>query len=172
VAQALRAGDAELGFVEGPLDAPDLVVEEVAGERMGLFAPAGHPWGRGGGEMTNSDLRRAEWVFREEGSGTRAAFLAALGERGVDVAALNIVLTLPSNEAVREAVVAGAGVTCLSPMVCASALRAGLLCQGNLLLGLRRFNAVRQKERYASQSAAAFLAAAKSRPGLLSAGLL
>ncbi len=119
VAHALREGEAELGFVEGPLEARDLAVEEVAAERMGLFAPAGHPWGRGG-EMTPSDLRRAEWVFREEGSGTRAAFLAAIGERGIDVAALNIVLTLPSNEAVREAVVAGAGVACLSPMVCAA----------------------------------------------------
>lgn len=166
VARALREGEAELGFVEGPLDATDLVVEEVAAERMGLFAPAGHPWGRAAGEMTPSDLRRAEWVFREEGSGTRDAFLVALAERGIDVAALKIVLTLPSNEAVREAVVAGAGVTCLSPMVCASALRAGLLCRGNMLLGLRQFNAVRHKERYASQVAAAFLAAAKSRPGL------
>jgi DNA-binding transcriptional LysR family regulator len=164
VAQALREGAAELGFVEGPLDAPDLIVEEVASERMGLFAPAGHPWG--GGQMTPGSLRRAEWVFREEGSGTREAFLRSLVEFGVDVAALNIVLTLPSNEAVREAVVAGAGVACLSPMVCANALKAGLLCQGNMMLGIRQFNAVRHKERYAAQAAAAFLVAAKSRPGL------
>jgi DNA-binding transcriptional LysR family regulator len=165
VARALREGVAELGFVEGPLDTPDLVVEEVASERMGLFAPAGHPWG-GGGAMTPADLRRAEWVFREEGSGTREAFLRELVEFGVDAAELKIVLTLPSNEAVREAVVAGAGVACLSPMVCANALRAGLLCQGNMLLGIRQFNAVRHKERYSAQAAAAFLAAAKTRPGL------
>lgn len=167
VARALRAGEAELGFVEGPLDAPDLLVEEVAAERMGLFAPAGHPWGRSNGGMTTGDLRRAEWVLREEGSGTREAFLAELAaQHGLDVAALNIVLTLPSNEAVREAVVAGVGVTCLSPLVCASALKAGLLCRGNMMLGLRQFNAVRQKERYVTQAAAAFLTAAKSHPGL------
>lgn len=166
VARALRAGEAELGFVEGPLEAADLAVEAVGGERMGLFAPAGHPWARGGG-LTPGDLRRAAWVFREEGSGTRETLLAALAERGIDAAGLNIVLTLPSNEAVREAVVAGAGVACLVPMVCANALKAGLLCRGNTLLPVRLFHAVRQKERYASQAAAAFVAAAKARPKVM-----
>ena len=165
VAAALRAGSAELGFVEGPLDAPDLTVEEVASERMGLFAPAGHPWAKGGA-LTPGDLRRAEWVFREAGSGTREAFVAALAARGIEEAALNIVLTLPSNEAVREAVVAGAGVACLSPLVCARVVQAGLLGQANLLLPPRQFNAVRQTERYAAQAAAAFLHAARQTPGL------
>lgn len=163
VAAALRAGAAELGFVEGPLDAPDLVVEEVASERMGVFVPASHTWAAGG-TMTLAELRRAEWVFREKGSGTREAFLAALAARGIDEAALNIVLTLPSNEAVRQAVVAGAGVACLSPLVCATAVKAGLLRQANLLLEPRQFNAVRQSERYVAKAAAAFLAAAKQNP--------
>jgi DNA-binding transcriptional LysR family regulator len=165
VARALREGAAELGFVEGPLDAPDLAVEVVAGERMGVFVPPAHPWARGGA-LTPGDLRRAEWVFREEGSGTRDAFLAALAERGIELAALNIVLTLPSNEAVREAVAAGAGVACLSPLVCARALQAGVVRQANLLLAPRQFNAVRHKERYASQAAAAFLQAVHAHPPL------
>lgn len=161
VARALREGGAELGFVEGPIAAPDFAVEEVAGERMGLFAPPAHPWAKGGA-LTPGDLRRAEWVFREAGSGTRDAFLAALPGLGVEAAALNIVLTLPSNEAVREAVAAGAGVACLSPLVCARAVQAGFLRQANLLLPPRQFNAVRHKERYVSQASAAFLAAAKA----------
>jgi DNA-binding transcriptional LysR family regulator len=160
VARALREGGAELGFVEGPLDAPDFAVEEVAAERMGVFAPPAHPWAKGGA-MTPSDLRRADWVFREQGSGTRDAFVAGLAGLGVEEAMLNIVLTLPSNEAVREAVVAGAGVACLSPLVCAGAVQAGFLRQANLLLPPRQFNAVRHKERYVSQASAAFLLAAK-----------
>lgn len=44
VAQALRDGQAELGFVEGPLAAPGLLVEEVAGEHMAVFVAAAHPW--------------------------------------------------------------------------------------------------------------------------------
>jgi DNA-binding transcriptional LysR family regulator len=166
VARALREGAAELGFVEGPLDAPDLAVEEVASERMAVFVPPDHPWAAGGA-LTPGDLRRAEWVFREEGSGTRDAFLAALAERGIELAALNIVLTLPSNEAVREAVAAGGGVACLSPLVCARVLQAGVVRRANFLLPPRQFNAVRHGERYASQAAAAFLRAVHARPPLL-----
>jgi len=165
VVRRLQEGGAELGFVEGPLDAPDLAVEEMAGERMAVYAPPDHAWGKGGA-LTPGDMRRAEWIFREEGSGTREAFLAALPALGVDPASLNIVLTLPSNEAVREAVMAGAGVACLSPRVCAMAAELGLVKRANLQLAPRQFNAVRHKERYASQAAEAFLQAVRARPKL------
>lgn len=165
VAGALRGGAAELGFVEGPIDEPDLLVEQVAGERMGVFCAPTHSWARGGA-LTAGDICRADWVFREEGSGTREAFLAALPALGVAPGSLKIVLTLPSNEAVREAVVAGAGVTCLSPLVCANALQAGLVRRANLLLESRLFNAVRHKARYMGPAAAAFLQAVKTSPPL------
>ncbi len=162
VAAMLRAGGAELGFVEGPLDAPDLAVEEMAAERMVVICPPDHGWARGGA-LTSGDLRRAEWVFREDGSGTRAAFLAALPALGVAPESLNIVLTLPSNEAVREAVAAGAGVACLSPLVCATAVQLGIVRRANLSLAPRLFNAVRHKERYASQAVQAFLQAVRGK---------
>jgi DNA-binding transcriptional LysR family regulator len=165
VARALREGAAELGFVEGPLDEADLQVEEVAGERMAVIAPPGHSWARGGA-LTPGDLRRAEWVFREPGSGTREAFLAALAGLGVRFEDLNIVLTLPSNEAVREAVAAGAGVACLSPLVCGRTLELGVVRRANLLLPPRVFNAVQQKGRYVSQAAAVFLQAARRQPAV------
>ncbi len=160
VARAVMEGAAALGFVEGQLSAPDLVVESLAGERMVVIVPPTHPWAHGAA-LTPADLRRADWVFREVGSGTRDAFLAALAEQGLTAESLNIVLTLPANEAVREAVVAGAGVACLSPLVCAGALAGGALRTANLLLPVRAFNAVRHRERYVSAAAAAFLAAAR-----------
>ena len=163
VARAVTLGTAELGFVEGPLDDPGLLVEPVAAERMAIVTPPGHDWARGG-ELTNADLRRAAWVFREEGSGTREAFLAHLAERGIALEALNIALTLPSNEAVREAVAEGAGVACLSPLVCARALSAGALRRANLLLPPRPFQAVRHRQRYVPKAAGAFLALAAKMP--------
>ena len=161
VARAVREGAAALGFVEGPLDAPELAVTSVAGERMAVIVPPGHAWGQGAA-LTAGDLRRAEWVFREEGSGTRDAFVAALSGLGVAAGELNIMLTLPSNEAVREAVAAGGGVACLSPLVCVRALEAGALRTANLLLPVREFHAVRHRERYVSQAAAAFLAVVRA----------
>jgi DNA-binding transcriptional LysR family regulator len=163
VAAAIKAGTAELGFVEGPLDLPELQVEPVTDERMAVVTAPGHSWAKGG-ELTNGDLRRAEWVFREEGSGTRDAFLSALANRGLKEDDLNIALTLPSNEAVREAVAEGGGVACLSLLVCARALSAGALKRANILLPPRPFHAVRHKERYVPKAAAAFLELARATP--------
>ncbi len=163
VAKAVAEGRAELGFVEGPLDAPALHVEPVAAERMAVVVPPAHPWAKGA-KLTDGDLRRADWVFREEGSGTREAFLAALAERSVREEELNIVLTLPSNEAVREAVAEGAGAACLSPLVCLRALAAGALKRADILLPPRPFQAVRHKERYIPRAAAVFLELARTMP--------
>ncbi|HTQ72288.1 MAG TPA: LysR family transcriptional regulator [Acidocella sp.] len=163
VAAAIQAGAAELGFVEGPLAAPALHVEPVAAERMAVVVAPGHPWA-GGAALTDGDLRRADWVFREEGSGTRDAFLSALAGRGVTAQELRIALILPSNEAVREAVAQGAGAACLSPLVCARALSAGALKRANILLPPRPFQAVRHKERYMPKAAAAFLELARAMP--------
>ena len=163
VAKAVAEGTAELGFVEGPLDAPALHVEPVTGEHMAVVVAPGHPWAKGR-ELTNADLRRQGWVFREEGSGTREVFLAALQDRGVTQEQLNIILTLPSNEAVREAVAEGAGAACLSPLVCRHSLAAGALKRANILLPLRPFQAVRHRERYVPKAAAAFLELARTMP--------
>ena len=57
---------------------------------------------------TPSDLMEVEWALREPGSGTRSVFEDALAAFGL-MAALRIVLELPSNEAVRSAAEAGIG---------------------------------------------------------------
>ena len=166
VAKAVTEGMAELGFVEGPLEAPSLHVEPVTGERMAVVVAPSHPWAKGA-ELTNADLHRQGWVFREEGSGTREAFLAAMRERGIMPEQLNVILTLPSNEAVREAVAEGAGAACLSPLVCGRTLAAGILKRANILLPPRPFQAVRHKERYVPKAAAAFLELARATPPLV-----
>jgi DNA-binding transcriptional LysR family regulator len=159
--QAVRAGIADLGFVEGSVEAPDLTVSAVATEEMGVYVPPAHPWADGHA-LTIPELTRGAWVFREQGSGTREAFLAALSTQGVAPGALTIVLTLPSNEAVREAVIAGAGAACLSPLVCSRAVQAGALARANFALPARHFYAVRHPQRYFTQAARAFLEAIRA----------
>lgn len=72
--------------------------------------------------VSRDDLADAEWVLREVGSDTRSGFEAALTEAGIAPSVLRVVLELPSNEAVRAAVEAGAGASVLSHSVVASAL--------------------------------------------------
>jgi hypothetical protein len=62
-----------------------------------------------------------------------------LGALGVPYGKLNIAIELPSNEAVLEAVLAGAGATILSARVCADVIKAGTLKRLPVTLAPRAF---------------------------------
>ncbi|HEY0182551.1 MAG TPA: LysR family transcriptional regulator [Rhodopila sp.] len=157
VAQAVREGDAELGFVEGLVDDPALTSRPVARDQLVVVVGQTHPWA-GGGAVTPGQLTAGEWVLREPGSGTRSMFEAALLRFGIVPAALRVVLELSSNEAVRAAVEAGMGATAISASVAAPSLEAGLLHQVALTLPERNFSVIRHTGRYQSRAADALLA--------------
>ncbi len=157
VAAAILGGEAELGFVEGDVTVASLRVEQVARDSLLILVSPGHPLG-GRRDVTAEDLLNSEWVLREIGSGTRSAFESALGELGIPAASLRIVLELPSNEAVRAAVEAGLGATCLSASVAAPALEAGLLQAVPFALPDRGFMLLRHPERSLSRAASALMA--------------
>lgn len=155
VAAAVHAGAAELGFIEGAVDDPSLCSDAVARDHLVLVVGAGHPWA-GKAAVEPDELARTDWVLREPGSGTRSVFEAEL-ERLNLAQALPIALELPSNEAVRAAVEAGAGATVISASVAAAGLEAGLLHQLRLNLPDRAFEVVRHRERPLSRAAQALL---------------
>jgi DNA-binding transcriptional LysR family regulator len=102
-------------------------------------------------------LRRARWVAREQGSGTRSTLDRHLRTLGVDPSALDIAPVLPSNESVRTAVEAGAGVAVLSSLVVAPAIKAGTLYKAPIKFEPRPFFSLRHKERYRTKAADALL---------------
>ncbi|MGJ4913983.1 LysR family transcriptional regulator [Bradyrhizobium sp. HKCCYLRH2060] len=156
VADRVREGSADLGFVEGDVDDPALAAQPVAEDEMVLVGPIDHPLCRGA-SVTTRDLKTARWVLREQGSGTRAVLESALGGFGIAPAELDVAFDLPSNEAVRGAVEAGAGVTVLSRLVVMRAVKAGLLAVANIELPKRRFYSLRHKEHHQTQAAREFL---------------
>jgi DNA-binding transcriptional LysR family regulator len=159
-AQAARAvldGVAELGFVEGAVDETLLASEPVASDRLVLVVGPDHPW-IGWERIAPHDLTRTDWVLREPGSGTRSEFESALQRLGIGPHLLRVALELPSNEAVRAAVEAGAGATAISRMVVEPGLRSGTLSCAGFDLPERPFHVVRHRERYHTQAARALLA--------------
>ncbi|HVI98910.1 MAG TPA: LysR family transcriptional regulator [Sphingomonas sp.] len=149
VATAVAEGAADLGVVEGAVDDPALAAWQVGEDRMRIVqAPP----------ADTRALADARWVMREAGSGTRAVLETALRQHGLDPAMLEITLELPSNEAVRSAVAAGAGVTGLSSLVVEAMIDAGRLVALPIELPPRPFLALRHKERYRSRAADAFTA--------------
>lgn len=157
VAAAVVAGAAELGFVEGEIDAPALAVQSIEGDRLAVVIAAEQAPAKPK-KLGAADLLAMDWVLREPGSGTRAEFEAELRRRKIDPAALKVVLELPSNEAVRSAVLAGAGATAISELVVAPGLRYGTLARLGFDLPQRAFHILRHKERYRSRAADALLA--------------
>lgn len=156
VANAVRTGDAELGFVEGRIDDAALTATPIGKDRLVVVVGPQHPWATKR-RFSFEHLAESEWVLRERGSGTRSEFEAALRAQGFEPSRLNVALELPSNEAVRAAVEGGAGATALSELAAGASIAAGRLKRINLALPERAFCALQHKERYASRAARAFM---------------
>jgi len=150
-AQSVLTGEAELGFIEGAIDEPALAHWKIGTDRMLLVGRAQVD------TVTNDWLKDAPWIMRERGSGTRSTFESAVIDRGLSPADLNVVLTLPSNEAVLAAARAGIGYAVLSQLVVAPAIEARALFALPFNLPERWYFGLRQKERYRSKAADALL---------------
>jgi DNA-binding transcriptional LysR family regulator len=151
-AARVRDGEADLGIVEGLVEDPALAHWPIGEDRLLLVGA--EPFGE---SIDATWLRRARWVQREAGSGTRSNLQGYLRTLGVDPAALDVALVMPSNESVRTAVEAGAGVAMLSALVVAPAIGAGRLHAAPIDFGARRFFGLRHKERYRTKAADALL---------------
>ncbi len=162
VASLAGGGEIDLGFVEGEVADPALDVKPVDEDELVIVAaPGRRDW------LAAADphaMSMVPWVARERGSGTREVFEATLTSFGVAAAERENILELPSNEAVRAAVEAGAGLAVLSRLVAAASLKAGALVASPFVLPRRRFFRLRHKQRYELLAAHAFAAAAIKNP--------
>lgn len=151
VADTVREGVADLGFVEGPVDDQALSVTPVAEDEMVLVVSPtlSRPNGLA---LSKADLKAMRWVFREPGSATRALFEKAMAKAGLRVSDIDMALELPSNEAVRAAVEDGAGAAVLSKLVVAASIEAGALIDLNFSLPKRQFFALHHRERSITQA--------------------
>ena len=145
VEDAVIRGDLDIGMVEGPTTHPALVRIIIDSDRPVLVTSPGTPVPL----LSNGriDLARLAWVVREEGSGTRDALLQLCERMNVSFDMLRIILILPSNEAVREAVEAGAGAAVISEQVVAASIEAERLSVVPVDLPQRDFVLLRHSQR-------------------------
>ena len=148
-------GEVDVGFVEGIVSGDAMLVRPVDEDRLLIVAAPSVTLPT---LLDTAWLTAAPWVAREAGSGTREAFESALRTFGVRVAERKIVLELPSNEAVRAAVEAGAGLGIMSELVVEASIRSGTLVPLPLALPNRRFYGVWHRQRYLSLAARSLLA--------------
>jgi DNA-binding transcriptional LysR family regulator len=157
VESAVAEGEVSIGLVEGPTQNPALIRTRIDHDQMVLVVASGQSLvpAAASGDL---DLRTINWVIREPGSGTRRGLEDLALRQRLSLDDLNIFLVLPSNEAVREAVEAGAGATIISRHVVASAIAAGKLREIPIALPQREYALVRHRARHATLSQEALIA--------------
>lgn len=114
----------DIGLIEGPCHAAEIVAEPWLEDELVVFAPPGSPLLEG--EVTLARLAAAPWILREKGSGTRELvdylLLSHLPE-------FHLGMELGNSEAIKHAVRHGLGISCLSRRVIAEQLDSGTLVE-------------------------------------------
>ncbi|MHB1421831.1 MAG: selenium metabolism-associated LysR family transcriptional regulator [Gemmataceae bacterium] len=126
VLSRIERGQAHLGLVGMKSDSPHLDYRCFACDTLALIVPARHPWVRRK-QVSLAQLAEQPLIVREAGSGSRWCLEQALRESGKSLSDLRVALELGSNEAIKEAVFQGLGVTVLSTHAVENEVRAGRL---------------------------------------------
>ncbi len=146
VIQALLRFDIDLGIIEGYCH--DAAVETILWrrDRLAVFAGKDHPLACRK-KVTAADLAEAGWILRERGSGTREVFEAAVAGK---IDRISVLLELGHTEAIKQAVAAGLGISCLSVLALEQSLAAGTVVELETpFLNLERFFSIlMHKEKY------------------------
>jgi DNA-binding transcriptional LysR family regulator len=111
VAQAVRSGEATIGFTEGPHPPLGLRSEVVATERVVPVVGRGHAWYGRRSAVSHDDLVGTTLILGQAGSGSRDVVEAAFAEHGRGGVGEH--LAVPSISAARLAALNGSGVAFL-----------------------------------------------------------
>ncbi|MNJ51349.1 LysR family transcriptional regulator [Pseudomonas sp. JQ170C] len=114
----------DVGFVEGPVQHPDIDVRPWREDDLVLIAAPGHPLTR----LPRPDaqaLASARWITREQGSGTRNMLEHLIGPW---LGSPQQLLEVSNGEAIKRCVIAGAGIACVSRVMVGGELALGQLC--------------------------------------------
>jgi DNA-binding transcriptional LysR family regulator len=122
--EVMTRGDADIGFIEGPLAPRGLSSRVVRSDDLVVIVAPSHDWARRSTPVTAKELAVTPLVLREVGSGTREVFETTMRLRGLNDVPL---LELGSTTALKSAVESGAGPGILSRLAVQSEVRDGRL---------------------------------------------
>lgn len=125
VVASVRRGDADLGFVEGPVDLTGLSTAVVGIDELVLVAAPDDAWARRRARLTPGELASRPLTCREHGSGTRAVVEEAMRQAGERLASPEV--ELATNAAILGAVRVGGSPAFVSGRAAAADLSRGVL---------------------------------------------
>jgi len=115
----VAAGEADVGFIEGPPTRDDIDAEHWRTDYVQIIAPAN--WNLDG--VTLADLAQRSWIGRERGSGTRAVFEHEIATAGHAPPHAEFIMDEP--EGLLRAVAAGAGLAYVTALATKPAIARG-----------------------------------------------
>ncbi|HEX8961249.1 MAG TPA: selenium metabolism-associated LysR family transcriptional regulator [Geobacteraceae bacterium] len=111
----LAREEVELGVVGSRFDEEGFEFTPLGRDEICLVVSRSHPW-RGRKSVELAELAEAPLVLREPGSGTGKTVADALAKAGISIRELKVTAYLGSNEAVKNAVMSGLGVSFVSEL--------------------------------------------------------
>lgn len=145
VIQSLSEFKIDVGFIEGGCYAQDIEVIPWRQDNLVIIAAPDHPLVHKK-HLRPADLQEIPWILREPGSGTREYF-----ERAIQ-AKITPFLELGHTEAIKNAVQAGLGISCLSEVAVIDAIKNKQLVviEAPFLNLTRTFSLLRHKNKHLS----------------------
>lgn len=156
VINSLLNFEIDVGFVEGPCMHADVEAIAWREDRLAVCTRLDDPLARPGGASIDT-LRQAEWILRERGSGTREVVEQLLTSQLGDI---RLAMELGGTEAIKRAVEAGIGISCLSLTALAGAIERGNLVaiETPFLKLTRSLHILLHKQKYRTAGIEALLA--------------
>jgi DNA-binding transcriptional LysR family regulator len=116
VIQSLLEFKIDVGFIEGGCYAENIKTTSWRQDQLVIIAAPAHPLARKK-NLKLADLIESRWILREPGSGTRERFEHAMDTK------ITPFLELGHTEAIKNAVQAGLGISCLSEVTVAESIK-------------------------------------------------
>ena len=122
IAEKVKNFELDLGLVEGELNDPELEIEVWMEDELVPFCSPNHPLAKLD-HIDDERLLQQNWIVREQGSGTRQAFDRAMHGLLHELT----LMELEHTEAIKRAVTANLGISCLSHFTLEEAFTRGSL---------------------------------------------
>ena len=160
----LLKSELDIGFVEGDITEPTLVVKPVMDDELSVICSNRHPF-YGRKSIHLQELEGEDFILREAGSGTRAKVESILRENHIS---FHPQWNCYSFESIKEAIMHNLGITIMSPRVVRRELQSNDLwaCTIEDANFKRTFDLVCRQNKYFSDSLARFVEICESMRNL------
>lgn len=139
----------DFAFVEGPVFTEEITEEFFCHDELVFITPPHHPWTQFD-EIDLKQIENSKIIMREQGSGTREVFEEALKAFDVN---FNVKFELGNTEAIKKAVEADLGISCISLRCVEKEAADGSIAIAKLkgLRIMREFHLIYHKDKYLSK---------------------